>query len=248
LPASHFHKAIKAEERVADMVTRIDEALNQMSLTSLAILCADELKRYRRRESSEEYYCLELLRRAILQQTDQAWTIVQQCFSETIRCWIRSHCSRETVLLLDTEENYVAQTIARFWYAMRDQPVTFTSLMAVLSYLRATLNGILIDTVRLYRRSQIVPFSEMDWPGEPAIEDALDGETIWQGIQPLLYDARERRVIYLLYYCGLKPREILRLCPGEFRETKEIYRLNQNFLGRLRRNRERLRWFLALDE
>jgi hypothetical protein len=229
------------------MVICIDEALDQINLTTLVALCSDELKRYRRKESSEEQYCLELLRRAVQEQTDQAWEAMQQCFSETLRCWIRNHSSRETVLLLDSEENYVAQTIARFWFAVHDEPVAFPSLAALLNYLHATLNGILIDTLRLYKRSQVAPLPQTDFVGEPVAEDTLDGESIWYSIQPLLADASERRLAYLLYYCGLKPREIMRHCPGEFRDVKEIYRLNQNLIERLRRNRDRLRWFLALD-
>ena len=229
------------------MVICIDEALDQMNLTTLADLCRDELNRYRRRESSEEQYCMELLRRAVLEQAEQAWAVMQQCFSETLRCWIRSHASRDTVLLLDSEENYIAQTIARFWFALRDEPVTFPSLAALLNYLRATLNGILIDTLRQYRRPQVAPLPEPGFVEEPVAEDTLDGESIWQSIQSLLSDPCERRLSYLLYYCGLKPREIIKHCPGEFRDVKEIYRLNQNLIGRLRRNRDRLRWFLALD-
>jgi hypothetical protein len=243
LPVSGYRK-----EMVKSMTICIDEELDQMNLATLALLCRDELRRYRRKESAEQHYCLELIRRAVQQQSEQAWVVIQECFSETLCCWIRSHSSRETVLRLDTEENYVAQTIARFWYAMRDQPVAFNSLAAVLSYLRATLNGILIDTVRTYHRSQVVALPESDYPGEPVIEDALDDGDIWQSIQPLLPDARERRLAYLLYYCGLKPREIMIHCPGEYTSIKEIYRLNQNFLERLRRNRERLRWSLAADE
>ena len=230
------------------MVICIDEALDQMNLTTLAALCSDELNRYRRRESSEEQYCMELLRRAVLERAEQAWAVMQQCFSETLRCWIRSHFSRDTALLLDSEENYIAQTIARFWFAVHDEPITFPSLAALLSYLRATLNGILIDTLRQYRRSQVAPLPEFDFLEEPAAEDTLDGESIWQSIQPLLSSPCERRLAYLLYYCGLKPREIIKHCPGEFRDIKEIYRLNQNLVERLRRKRDRLRWFLALDD
>ena len=223
------------------MVICIDESLDQINLMTLAVHCTGELKRYRRRESTDDHYCLELLRRAILEQTDQAWTVLQECFSDTICCWIRSHSCRDVALLRDSEENYVAQTMARFWCAMHEQPVAFYSLSAVLSYLHATLNGILIDTVRTYQRSRVVPLPEPGFPGEPTVEDACDGEGIWQSIQCLLSDTRERRVAYLLYYCGLKPREIIMYCPAEFTDVKEIYRLNQNFIERLRRNRDRLR-------
>ena len=51
---------------------------------------------------------------------------------------------------------------------------------------------------------------------------------------------RERRVIYLLYHCGLKPREIVTRCPDEFTTEREIYRLRRNSLERLKRHQEKL--------
>ncbi len=78
-----------------------------------------------------------------VKQTDEAWSALQQCFSETIRIWIRSHPSSDLALLHDSEENYLAQTFSRFWFAVHDQHVEFTTLSAALSYLRAILNGLI---------------------------------------------------------------------------------------------------------
>lgn len=130
------------------------------------------------------------MRRALVEQTDEAWSVLEQCFRETIRRWIYSHPSSDVALLRDSEENYIAQTFIRFWYAVRDQ-------------------------------------------------------SIWDSIQSLLPDERERRLVYLLYYCGLKPRDIVLRCPGEFDDVKDIYRLNSNIVQRLRRNRERLQYVLG---
>jgi hypothetical protein len=53
-------------------------------------------------------------------------------------------------------------------------------------------------------------------------------------------EQRERRAIYLLYHRGLKPKEIVLRCPGEFANEQEIYRLRRNGLERLRRNSDKL--------
>ena len=230
------------------MVVCMNEVLDQAHLTALAILCPDELKRFRRKESTEDGYCLALLRAAVVEQSESAWDILQQCFSETIRCWIRNHPQATIALSRDSEENYVAQTFSRFWYAMRNQRIEFTGLQSVLSYLHATLNGILIDTMRTYLHSRIVALPETDIVKEPEAEDRSLGQELWESIQSMLSDAREQRIVYLLYYCGLKPREIILRCPGEFASVKEIYRLNKNVIERLRRNRDRLRWQLGLSD
>jgi hypothetical protein len=175
---------------------------------------------------------------------------LQHCFSDTIRAWICSHPYRDVALLRDSEENYIAQTFTRFWYAVRDQHLEFTSLYAALSYLRATLNGVLMDTLRSYLRfrSREVPLPEPGLCNEPCAEESPESQNLWESLQKLLLNERERRLFYLLYYCGLKPREVVIHCPREFADVQEIYRLNTNIMGRLRRSHERLRYLLASDQ
>jgi len=133
------------------------EALDQIKLTTLADLCTDELRRYRCNEPANDRYFIELLRRAIVEHTDHARSLLQQCLSETIRTWIRSHPNGDLILLHVSEENFIAQTFSRFWYAVHDQRVEFTTLSLALRYLRATLNGILIDTQRSQLREVSLP-------------------------------------------------------------------------------------------
>jgi len=153
------------------------EALSQMKLKVLANLCINELKQRRCNETTDNGYCVELLRRAIVEHTDQAWSLLQQCFSETIRAWIRNHPSRNVALLSESEENLIAQTFSRFWYAVHEQHVEFTKLSAALCYLRATLNGILIDTLRSHLRMQLreVSLSVPGCSAELTVEEPIDG-------------------------------------------------------------------------
>jgi DNA-directed RNA polymerase specialized sigma24 family protein len=230
------------------MGTRMDQVHNRTHLSTLADLCSKELVLHRRREPADDCYCLEIFRRAMVQHDDQAWSMVQQCFGEIVRIWVRSHTSSDIAFLHDTEENYVAQTFSRFWYAVRDQRLEFATLNSALSYLHATLNGLIMDTMRVHFRSREVSLPDPGFSQEPVAEDIDDNQTLWESLRSLLPDERERRVTYLLYYCGLKPREIVSRFPIEFVDVKEVYRLNQNVIERLRRNRDRLRWLLDGEE
>lgn len=226
----------------------MEQALKQMSLAQLANRCQEEMRRRRRKEVFDDRYCLEIFHRAIVEGVDPAWAMLQKHFDDTVRIWLRSHPSCDVALLRDSEENYVSQTFSRFWYAVRDQRVEFSTLNAALSYLHATLNGLITDTLRSHLRSREVSSPEPESSEEPFAEDQSDDQTTWEAIQSLLADERERRVAFLLYYCGLKPREILSRCAGEFSDVKEIYRLNVNIVERLRRNKDRLRWLLSDEE
>ena len=228
------------------MAIQMEEALDQLPLPRLLELSMTELQRYRAKMSVEDTYTVELLRRALIEQTDEGWAALQQCFSETLRIWLRSHPSSDVALRRDSEENYIAQTFARFWFAVRDQRLQFSALPAALRYLHATLNGLLTDTLRSHLRQRLweVPLPEPGCPDEPGSEDAFESEQLWEGIQKLLVNERERRLFFLLYCCGLKPREVVIRCPQEFDDVQEIYRLNTNIIDRLRRNRDRLHYLL----
>ena len=231
------------------MSIRMDEALSQVDVLLLEAQGTAELKRYRSKESVEDRYCVEILRRALVEQTDEVWSVLQRCFSEPVRVWLHSHPSSDVALLRDSEENYIAQTFSRFWYAVRDQHLEFTTLSAALRYLHATLNGMMLDTVRFHLRlrSRELPLPEPGCSSEPLTGTHLDSQGIWESIQSLLPDEREKRLAYLLYHCGLKPRDIVRRCSPEFPDVQEIYRLSHNIVERLRRNRDRLRHILGGD-
>jgi hypothetical protein len=190
------------------------------------------------------------LRRAVVESTDQAWPLLQQCLSETVRAWIQSHPGREVTSLHTSEENVIAQTFSHFWYAVHDQHVEFNTLPVALRYLRATLNGILIDAQRSHWRLKL---SNVSLP-EPACskglakEEPVDAQNIWKIIESLLFDPRERRVAYLLYFCGLRPGEIVIRCPEEFGDVKEIYHLRHTIVEKLQQNRDRLLPVLGTDE
>jgi hypothetical protein len=219
--------------------------LHALSVSALAARCTSEISKYRCGEPYNDQYCVELFRRAMVQHDPLAWEIVQQRFQETMLRWMRAHPQKELACRLDSEENYVALAFARFWSATANNPtLEFKTLAAALRYLRASLNGAILDTLRDYLRPNAVPLPEPGEPGEPFAEDSHEGCEVWEVIQNLLPGEREQRVAYLLFHCSLKPREIVRFCPEEFSEVKEIYRLRRNIMERLLRHTDYLRWQL----
>jgi len=202
-----------------------------------------ELDNYHRGEPCTEVYGLELLRRATIQDNQEAWAWVQRCFGEMVRGWLRHHPKREVACRLESEENYVAQAFERFWQATAfNQRVEFSTLAAALQYLRASLNGAILDMLRAYARPREVALPEPGEPGEPLVEDSIDNSEVWDTLLMILSKPREQRLAYLLFHCGLKPREIVRFCPQEWRDVQEIYRLRRTMMVRLSRNADQLRW------
>ena len=226
----------------------MDNTLRSMSIPALAEHCKRELDKYRHGEASDEQYGLELFSRALLERDSLAWEAVQQCFNTMVLGWMRDHRLREIACHHDSEENYVAQAFSRFWLATAgNEEIKFQTLGAALRYLRASLYGVIIDTLRTYSRARVTALPENDDASGPQTEDRYDGGELWQVISKLLPEARDRRVAYLLYHCGLKPREIVHFCPQEFDDVHEIYAVRRNIIDRLRRNADIIRWHMCSE-
>src|SRR5712691_10654931 len=106
----------------------IYEAISEMKPTTLTDPGTQEPENHWGKEALDDRHALDLLRCALVERRDEAWSELQQCFSESIRKWIRSHPSRDVALLRDSEENYIAQTFSRFWYAVHTQHLEFATL------------------------------------------------------------------------------------------------------------------------
>jgi DNA-directed RNA polymerase specialized sigma24 family protein len=218
---------------------------SEMSLPMLAAHCLRELDNYRRGAPAKDMFGIELFRRATIQGDPEAWVWLHHCFGGLVRGWLRCHPNRAAACRLESEENYVALAFERFWQSTAsNQRVAFSTLAAALQYLRASLHGTILDTLRAYGRPREVSLPEPGEPGEPQVEDSTEGSEVWDFLKTMLINPREQRIAYLLFHCGLKPREMMRFCPWEFSDVHEIYRLRRNLLERFLRNADSLRWQL----
>lgn len=229
------------------MGIEMDKPPREMSLSELTDRCANEIQRFRQREPHDDQYCLEIFRRALLQRNEQAWALLYQRFGSIVLSWIRRHSDREAACRLNSEEDYVALTFERFWKTSvsSNQRLEFDNLGGALKYLHSCVNGAIVDALRGQLKETILPESGFEEPVAPEDETNSD---VWEAVKSLLPNERERQLAYLLYYCGLKPREIVQRFPQEFSNVQVIFRLTRNILDRLKRKKDRLRWLLGDEE
>lgn len=173
----------------------------------------------------QERYYLEMFHRALAQEDHYAKAQFQLQFGETVRGWVRLHFKREMASQYKQEEYYVAQTFACFWQiSSRYKETECSTLATVLQCLHASLNSIIIDTVRAYIGSStsIATIHAIN----------LDnGAEVWKIVQSLLADTRQQRIAYLLFHCGLKPREIVQSYPEEFSDVLEISHIRYKIMA-----------------
>jgi len=108
-----------------------------------------------------------------------------------------------------------------------------TSPPTVLRYLQACLNGLLLDSLRAKGGPTGMTLQEPAHAEEQAGGDQPGDRQLWEGIQQLLPDLRERRVAYLLFQCNLSPRDIFCVAPQEFSDVQEICRLRARILEQI---------------
>ncbi len=170
---------------------------------------------------------LELLCRASTQGDLDAWAAFQQILEVTVLTWFHKHPGREAGCHLQSEQSFVAQTFERLRQATIQGQVSCESLSEVLVFLRASLNGVILETLRDSKRPGAV---SSPWPDG---EDRPDMGELWDRLQARLSNRREQRLAYLLYQCGLEPAEIVRCCPQEWSDVHEVARLRNIILARL---------------
>lgn len=226
------------------MNIEIDKPLGEMSLVSLSECAVREMSKYRRREACDDRYCLEIIRRAAVLRDNGAWIILQRQFSDNIRMWLSGHSYREVALRYETEQTYIDDAFRRFWQAVSEQALMFNTIASALSYLRLCLHCAIMDTLRAYARANVERIPDYGHPDEPQVEDTYHEDELWETINAVLSGDRERRVAFLHFHCNLKPRQIMRFCPGEFKSEEEIYRLKRNIMERILRNADKIRWRL----
>jgi hypothetical protein len=170
---------------------------------------------------------LELLRRAITQGDLKAWAAFQHCLEETVLTWFHDHPGSQAACRLHSERHFVALAFERLRQAALQRQVACETLSEVLVYLRASLNGTILETVRVSSAPGAISCPWSDG------EDSPDKSEVWDRLQALLSNERERRLAYLLYHCGLKPAEIVRGCPQEWSDVHEVARLRRIIFVRL---------------
>ena len=77
------------------------------------------------------------------------------------------------------------------------------------------------------------------------MEDVTCDSELWDILKGLFSNPREQRLAYLLFYCGLKPREIVHYCSPEWSSVQEIYVLRRTIMVRVLRHMDTLRWRLS---
>jgi DNA-directed RNA polymerase specialized sigma24 family protein len=227
--------------------------IERLTLVGLTHRCAQETDLFFQRQPNDPRYCYELFRRAITERDQRAWELLYAQYQPQVARWVERHSAFATS---GEEVQYVVnRAFEKMWVALPPEKfVRFPDLKSLLRYLQMCVHSVILDQVRMSEKAMVsVPvedlapeISEGGMPVEDQVLDQVLQQAFWQKIEVRLQSEKERRVIYGSFALALKPREIYAQSGGLFDDVKEIYRIKENVLARLRRDAE-LRNLLDVD-
>lgn len=219
-------------------------AIDQLSVNDLARRCTEETSKFLRQSASNDRYCLELFRRAIVRRDEDAWACLYQQYAPLVLTWVNQHQSASALLGQDGGAPLVNAVFAKFAQALTPAKMAnFDSLAAILKYLKMCVHSVIADEVRARQSRQYeetLESIEQEPAADDPAEDVISGlsiQSLWQVIQEELNGEDERLLIYLAYVQGMKPAEICAQQRRYFPSVEDVYRIKRNVLERLRRNR-----------
>lgn len=216
----------------------------QLSINQLAQCCSEETNKFLKQSASNDRYCHELFRRAIVNRDDDAWACIYQQYAPLVLTWVTQHQSATPLLGQDGSAPLVNAAFAKFAQALTPAKMgNFETLAAILKYLKMCVHSVVADEVRARQARQYEETLEAI-EHEPASDDPADdvvssisAQNLWQVIQEELNGEDEHVLIYLAYVHGMKPGEICSQYRRLFPTVDDVYRIKRNVLERLRRNK-----------
>lgn len=214
-----------------------------LGLDILAHRCVQESIKYRAHFDNDPNYCLELWRRALGDKLGEAWTWLFDCYEDQVRRWLHSHRLAFVVLKLEHEAYFITETFARIWQANERKPLKVDDLGKIIEYAKQTLNTVILALCRKQRPDGLDDDQDVANEDPPTlglsmeefIQGKISARELWDCIMASTHDALEQQLVYLMWLCEWRPREIVAAFPAVYGSTKRVDQMRANIVERVRR-------------
>lgn len=214
--------------------------LRQLDLSEIVEGCHQETNRFRAGQPGEEGHCFEMFRRAIEENDQEAWSAAYAQYYRMVADWLGGR---------QAADELIESTFEKFWRTLHNVRLSrrFKHVGAVLAYLRKCAFSVRFDLERREQRehriARKVALSETltvhtDDAEDLALENvALDTlqDSVRRWLAENIQDEQERLVLFLSYDLDLSPSEIAHCFPEQFADVKEVRKVKERVLKRLRR-------------
>ncbi len=215
-----------------------------VSTEELALRCYRESKKYLSGTDYDDVCCLELFRRALLEEQDAAWRAIYVQFFNLLQRWVRGHPRFRS-----TEEDaafLINIALSRFWQSMMNRQefatVDLDSIAGILQYLKSCVYSAVEDTWRWQDRQPPRSEFSMEDLADVLVDDSAvpqpqmlfsPEKILHQAVMERLKTPAEEIVARLSWQYGLPPRQIQDRHPELFPTVQRVYDIKKNLLDRL---------------
>jgi RNA polymerase sigma factor (sigma-70 family) len=217
--------------------------IESLSIPELAEHCQAEADRYRQTGQSDETYCFELFRLALVERDEAAWHAIYTQYEGLVAHWVHAYASG----FFDKEpEDFVNETFARMWqYGVRSETAEkLDGLGKCLAYLKKCAWSSVEDRRRWQDKDALSKGERLDdWreQGAPALSpgDQIERNELLaelrQALAETLQTSQERLIAEESWGYGQTPRQIQARYPETFASVEAVSQAKRNILKRLRR-------------
>lgn len=234
--------------------------VTELPIDRLQQSCQQETRHFINRQAHDPRFCLELLRRALTTNDEQAWQVIYQHYQRQVYKWVQAYLS--FAVSRSELQTLVDDTFLKWHGTFRRNPKKFTdypNLAALLGLLRRCAERVVQDFVgKRQHEATTLPLepTDADEAGDDisgarrmlsnqAIDHLsirhnrrVDDEQIASLLQSLLHDEKERLVAIALFLEEQKPRELYNTHCHLFASVDEVNTIRERLKARLARNEQ----------
>jgi DNA-directed RNA polymerase specialized sigma24 family protein len=224
----------------------------EMTVPELATACGEQTELFRRsplvgsvsKADHDDSFCLELFRRAILRQSDDAWQVIIAQYQRLVITWIcqRLDCDRYE------PDDLVNEAFARFQRSFTsDKFQVYGQLQPLLAYLKRCTHTAVCDFQRRQRRHEVVVES-LDDEGvierlitsrtqlEQEVIASLQAQHVWHIVLNQCQSEAEKKLARRVFIEGWKPDEVHFAEREHYPTVQAVYSALRNLRDRLKRD------------
>lgn len=214
---------------------------------TLAQQCDEETQKFGRQQLSDPRYCFELLRRALADELDEAFTWVYRIYEKQVLKWVYQHQGFEQT---NEQADYFANlALSQFYFALRGPKFgRFPSLAKVLTYLKVCVHSAIAQYLRDQHPGETLPLEDAaQFPDQHSLDVQLSPGELWAHICRNLPDETDQQLARYVFIQGLKPRQIVEYDTAHWPEERQVsvalYRIRQV----LRRDAQIRQWLSGAE-
>ncbi len=216
---------------------------SRRSLSELAKQCAKETSQYFSNGGAPGQSCYQLFKLAIIDRDQEAWEILYRQYEPLVKGWVLRHPAYAKTN--EEADYFVNAAFTRVWQAITPEKFQrFEDTSSILRYLQVCTNSVILDNLR-QRANEAYDIDaddvrhQIDQRHGRNVADmhrSLYFQQLFEAVNQRMKTEQERIVLYEVYVLDVKPSDIFKRHPHTFKNVKEIYRIKENILARLRRD------------